>query len=489
MTPSAPQLALSFTKLPDIMYSRVEPTPVQQPHVLLLNQPLALQLGIDEAWLPSDQALQVLSGCASLAGEGAVATAYTGHQFGHQNPRLGDGRAHLLGELMDTDGQRVDVQLKGSGQTPYSRQGDGRSPLGPVLREYLVSEAMAAMGVPTTRSLAALASGEYVWRDGGAEPGAILTRIANSHIRVGSFEYAAMQGVECVRQLADYTLSRHFSEAKPGALPYLHLLQAVMAKQAQLIAQWMSLGFIHGVMNTDNMLVCGQTIDYGPCAFMDGYDPRQVYSFIDRQGRYRYDNQPGIGQWNLVRFAETLLPIMGDERSEAINLAQQALNDYQQQYEQAYAQRMAAKLGLPSADADLVSELLTIMQAEQLDYTLTFRYLMTQLSSNQTEHSMPQGVVQASDALLVWQKKWLAVVSKLGDETQALNLMAQHNPVFIPRNHCLDAALKAAYKDDMSLINELLEATAKPFAYRPQWQHLAMPPKTKEVIANTFCGT
>ena len=490
---SAPHLELSFGQLPAVMFSYAQPTQVMQPQTLLLNMPLADELGIDKGWLQSAEAEQVLSGNASLGDSGSIATAYTGHQFGHLNPRLGDGRAHLLGELITPSGARVDMQLKGSGRTPYSRQGDGRSPLGPVIREYLVSEAMSALGVPTSRSLAAMATGDNVWREQGAEPGAVLTRIADSHIRVGSFQYAAMQGPEVVRDLADYVLSRHFADMPETELPYLNLLQAVSSKQANLIAQWMSLGFIHGVMNTDNMLVCGQTIDYGPCAFMDDYFPQQVFSFIDRQGRYRYDNQPGIGQWNLVRLAETLLPIMGDDTDQAVAQAQQALNDYQTQYQQAYDQRMGMKLGLQDKYADLVNELLDIMEAGDLDYTLSFRYLMTLLVTEKTleaqQYAMPERIYTPTDALLAWQEKWLAVVEQQGSKAVSLALMVQHNPIVIPRNHLVDAAIKASYKGDLSLTNDLLKATAKPFAYDPQWQHLAIPPHAEQIIANTFCGT
>lgn len=492
-TSSAPHLEMSFNQLPKVMFSGAQPTRVARPQTLLLNMPLADELGIGKDWLQSAEAEQVLSGNDSLAGSSSIATAYTGHQFGHLNPRLGDGRAHLLGELVTPAGARVDIQLKGSGVTPYSRQGDGRSPLGPVIREYLVSEAMAALGVPTSRSLAAMATGDNVWRQQGAEPGAVLTRIADSHIRVGSFQYAAMQGPEVVQALADYVSDRHFADMSASDMPYLDLLQAVIAKQANLIAHWMSIGFIHGVMNTDNMLVCGQTIDYGPCAFMDDYFAQQVFSFIDRQSRYRYDNQPGIGQWNLVRFAETLLPIMGDDRDQAVAEAQTALNDYQTQYERAYSQRMGAKLGLQANYVDLVTELLDIMEAKDLDYTLSFRYLMTLLVTDETidkqQYGLPEAVYTPTDDLMAWQEKWLAVVEQQGSKAVSLALMAQNNPIFIPRNHLVDAAIKASYKGDLSLTNDLLTATGKPFAYDPQWQYLAIPPQAEQIIANTFCGT
>ncbi|MDP6969289.1 MAG: YdiU family protein [Gammaproteobacteria bacterium] len=493
MTKTLPlsNLEHTFTQLPPSLYAKVEPTPVAAPSPVLLNHTLAGELGFYQHWLSSPEALQILSG--NQPPSDTIAMAYAGHQFGQLNPRLGDGRAHLLGEIITPDGQRLDMQLKGSGITPYSRQGDGRAPLGPVLREYLVSEFMQALGVPTSRSLAAIATGENVWRQ-GAEPGAVLTRVAASHIRVGSFEYAARQSTDCVAQLADYTLQRHFPAQHMAAAPYLSLLQEVVAKQAQLIAHWMSVGFIHGVMNTDNMLVCGQTIDYGPCAFMDHYVPQQVYSFIDRQGRYRYDHQAGIGQWNLVRLAETLVPVMhmdavAADIDQTVALAQQAINDYQQQYEQAYAQRMINKLGLSADGSELVTELLAIMAQDKLDYTLTFRYLMTLLAPQTPAHAMPDNAFSASAGLQDWQGKWLGIVQQKVGSEQALALMAQHNPIFLPRNHLLAAALQAAYQEDISQVQALLEATSEPFTYRPEWQHLALPPQPEEKVANTFCGT
>ena len=490
-TVSSPDFELTFSQLPNSLYTKVAPTPVAAPRPVLLNHTLAGELGLDQRWLSSSEALQTLSGNQPTAD--TIAMAYAGHQFGQLNPRLGDGRAHLLGEIVTPAGQRVDVQLKGSGITPYSRQGDGRAPLGPVLREYIVSEFMQALGVPTSRSLAAIGTGENVWRQ-GAEPGAVLTRVAASHIRVGSFEYAARQSTDCVAQLADYTLQRHFPEVDMAAGPYLSLLQAAVSKQAQLIAHWMSVGFIHGVMNTDNMLVCGQTIDYGPCAFMDHYVPQQVYSFIDRQGRYRYDHQAGVGQWNLVRLAETLVPVMhmdsvGADIDQTVALAQQAINDYQQQYEQTYAQRMMNKLGLSADGSELVTELLAIMAQDKLDYTLTFRYLMTLLAPQTPAHAMPDNAFSASAGLQDWQGKWLGIVQQKVGSEQALALMAKHNPIFLPRNHLLAAALQAACQGDISQVQALLEATREPFTYHPEWQHLALPPQPEEKVTSTFCGT
>ena len=479
-----PLLEQSFARLPAIMYSQVSPTPVEHPVALLLNQMLADELSIDRDWLVSEEAVQVLAGNQQLGDTAPIATAYTGHQFGHPNPRLGDGRAHLLGDLLTATGERVDVQLKGSGITPYSRQGDGRSALGPVIREYVVSEAMAALGVPTTRALAAIFTGENVWRDKGAEPGGILTRVAASHIRVGSFEYAAAQGKDCVKALADFVIQRHYTDLPDESIAYMNLLRAVIERQAKLIAKWQSLGFIHGVMNTDNMLVSGQTIDYGPCAFLDTYEAEKVYSFIDRQGRYRFSNQGPIGQWNLVRLAETLLGLMGD-RETAVTAAQEALNDYQAQFETAYAELMGKKIGMTSGHGELVNELLDIMQADSLDYTLSFRYLLQQLDTAKIHY--PQDAYKPSTNLLVWQDKWLAAMGD--DKSSAMAMMMQVNPVFIPRNHLVEEAIQAANQGDTGPALNLVEATTKPFDYEAKWQRLALPPETHEVVKNTFCGT
>lgn len=480
-----PILEQSFTRLPDIMYSRVSPEPVAHPVAFLLNDSLADELSIERDWLLSEDAVQVLSGNQPLADSQPIATAYTGHQFGHPNPRLGDGRAHLLGDLLTATGERFDVQLKGSGITPYSRQGDGRSALGPVIREYVVSEAMAAMGVPTTRALAAIFSGENVWRDKGAEPGGVLTRVAASHIRVGSFEYAAAQGKDCVKALADFVIHRHFNDLPDEPIPYMNLLREVIKGQAKLIAKWQSLGFIHGVMNTDNMLVCGHTIDYGPCAFLDTYEPEKVYSFIDRQGRYRFSNQGPIGQWNLVRFAETLLLIMGDDREVIVPVAQAALNDYQTQFETTYAELMGQKIGMTAGHGELINELLEVMQADGLDYTLTFRYLMQQLDSSAIYY--PLDAYQPSASLLAWQDKWLLALSN--EKADALHMMSGVNPVFIPRNHLVEEAIQAANKGDTGPALTLVAATSKPFDYDGKWQRLACAPEAHEIVKNTFCGT
>ncbi len=500
-----PQLDMTFRHLPELFFKESKPSSVSQPTMLLTNQSLANDIGIDTRWLISDDANQVLSGNQPLAQTASIANAYAGHQFGHLNPHLGDGRAHLLGEITTPNQQRLDIQLKGSGTTPYSRQGDGRSPLGPVLREYMVSEAMHALGVPTTRSLAAIATGDKVVRDAMHEQGGILTRVAQSHIRVGSFTFAAMHGAENTQALADYCLARHFPHLPNSQLPYLQLLEAVIERQAQLIAQWMSLGFIHGVMNTDNMLICGQTVDYGPCAFLDNYEPNKTFSFIDRQGRYRYNNQPAIGQWNLVRFAEALLPIMGDSTDAALPIVQDVLNNYPRLYEQAFDQLMAKKIGLNRVNEksrQLVNELLAIMAQEALDFTLTFRYLMTTLtaksaSKNQIAHNPFEQLInaqlfdtashpKAKQAIDTWAQNWCACIPQTN---ASLLLMAQNNPVFIPRNHLIQNAIDNAYKGDMQLTQDLLKATSTPYDCNATLAHLAIPPQPGEAISNTFCGT
>ena len=507
LTPMRPVLEMTFTQLPEFFFSTTVPTPVADPTTLLTNHSLAKELGINTHWLDSEDACQVLSGNAPLASPQSIASAYAGHQFGHLNPQLGDGRAHLLGEIVTPHQQRFDVQLKGSGTTPYSRQGDGHSPLGPVLREYIVSEAMYALGVPTSRSLAAVATGQPVYRNQGAEPGAILTRIANSHIRVGSFTFAALQGAEYTQALADYCLVRHFLNLAEAELPYLHLLEAVISRQAKLIAKWMSLGFIHGVMNTDNMLICGQTIDYGPCAFLDTYIPDKTFSFIDREGRYRYNNQPAIGQWNLVRLAEALLPIMGNSTDAALPIVQEALNHYQQQYNDNFNTLMAKKTGFVQASSQtiqLIDELLNIMTTRELDFTLTFRYLMSQLttSADTAEHAFfeeqlfaingnghEQKFSHAKQAVDSWVTNWLSLLSNLSNQQDSRQLMAANNPIYIPRNHLVEQAIQAAYEGDMTITHNLLTATRLPYEFQPSLKTLAIPPLPEEVVKNTFCGT
>ncbi|GGD07802.1 protein adenylyltransferase SelO [Halopseudomonas salina] len=491
----SPRFDNSYTALPERFYARQKPTPVRAPELIRINRALAAELGISADWLTSPEGLQVLAGNKIAPGSVPIATAYAGHQFGNWNPRLGDGRAVLLGEVMAVDGQRYDMQLKGAGRTPFARGGDGRAPLGPVLREYVVSEAMAALGVPTSRSLAAVTTGEQVMRD-HPQPGGVLTRICSSHIRIGTFQYfAGMDDIEAVQILADHVITRHYPEAAEAERPYVALLQAVIASQATLIAHWQQLGFIHGVMNTDNMLVSGETIDYGPCAFMDAYHPETVFSSIDRGGRYAYVNQPGIGQWNLAWLARALLPLLDKDEEIAVQAAQQAIDDYVSLYQRAYHDLMARKLGLASSDEGsiaLVEELLELMKAAGTDYTLTFRRL--------SELVGPQGggegdsvadIFQLPESFAPWQEKWrLALEQQPLSSTERQQQMLALNPAYIARNHLVEEVIRAAEDEgDLQPFHDLIDRLASPFEYRSQDARYALPPTPEQRVYATFCGT
>ena len=458
----------SFARLPARMFTALDPTPVRAPRRLAQNDALARLLGIDPEWLATPEALAVFAGNAVPEGAAPLAQLYAGHQFGNWNPQLGDGRAILLGEVLGTDGIRRDIQLKGSGPTPYSRSGDGRAWLGPVLREYLVSEAMAAMGVPTTRALFAAATGEVVLREAPL-PGAVLTRVAQSHIRVGSFQvHAARQDTEALRALADHVIARHYPDA--DGIP--SLLDAVVAAQARLIARWMGLGFIHGVMNTDNMAVSGETIDYGPCAFLDAYDPGTVFSSIDRTGRYAYANQPGIALWNLAQFATALIPLMPDQDG-AIEDFTQRINRFGDLYQAEWVAVFGAKIGIADPtleDADLIQRLLTLMAQERLDFTNTFANLEEAVSA------------PAFDG---WRGDW---DSRRAHDHAAI--MARANPQVIPRNHRIEAVIAAAVAGDMAPFHEMLKVVTDPFAPLDATRGpYAAPPAPQEVVTATFCGT
>lgn len=474
-----PNFNNTYTKLPAEFYTPQNPETIPNPQLIQANQNLAKQLGIDTDWLVSDGGIAAWSGNKPPAGAEPIATVYAGHQFGHWNPQLGDGRAILLGEVLAEDGQRYDIQLKGSGRTPYSRGGDGKAPLGPVLREYIVSEAMVALDIPTTRALAAVSTGENVFRE-TALPGAVLTRVAKSHIRIGTFEYFAARGDHGnLKVLADYTIERHYPDAAEADNPYLALLENVITQQAKLIAQWQSVGFIHGVMNTDNMLVSGETIDYGPCAFMDEYHPGKVFSSIDRQGRYAYGNQPNIAHWNLASLAQALLSLLSDDKEQAVTLAQNAVDGFADQFLHHYQTGMARKIGLQTAqdgDDQLISDLLERMAAEKADFTLTFRQLSQQ---------------QLPAAFAAWQTQWeqrLAQESTTPAEQQAQMLAV--NPVYIPRNHQVEVAIQAATEQhDFTVFNTLLEVLEKPFTEIPAYAHFAVPPTSTERVTQTFCGT
>jgi uncharacterized protein YdiU (UPF0061 family) len=443
------------------------------PRLLVLNERLALDLGLDPAWLRSPDGLGLLVGTRVPAGAEPVAQAYAGHQFGGWVPRLGDGRALLLGELVDTAGRQRDLHLKGSGRTPFARGGDGLAAVGPMLREYVVSEAMNALGIPTTRALSVVATGRPVHRETELD-GAVLARIASSHLRVGSFQYVAAAGeLDVLRRLADHAIARHYPAVAEADNPYLALLDSVVAAQAELIAGWMLVGFIHGVMNTDNMTISGETIDYGPCAFMDAFDLETVFSSIDSWGRYAYGNQPSIAAWNLSRFAETLLPLIAEDQEQGIALATASLQGFARQYADAWLAGMRAKLGL-GADVDdaavkrLADELLGLLQGEKADYTTFF-------------HRLSRGEV--ASAFEEWAGRW----RDLGPDTEA---MTRVNPVYIPRNHLVEEALGAAIAGDLEPLDKLLAAVTSPYDEQPGFERYADPaPEEFGRCFQTFCGT
>ena len=465
--------------------------PVARPRLVKLNRELAEELGLDAGALDSEEGARIFAGNETPEGAAPLAQAYAGHQFGGFVPQLGDGRALLLGEVIDRNGRRRDIQLKGSGPTPFSRAGDGRAALGPVLREYLIGEAMHALGIPTTRALAAVLTGEPVFRE-TALPGAVLTRVAASHIRVGTFQFFAARGEQAkVHRLADYAIDRHYPELKGEANPYLGLLERVRDKQAALIASWMHVGFIHGVMNTDNMAISGETIDYGPCAFMDHYDPATVFSSIDTHGRYAYANQPRIAQWNLARFAETLLPLIDADRNRAIARATEVVNAFPEQYERHWLKGMRAKLGLVSeeeADLNLATRFLTAMVAKKVDYTLAFRYLADGALGQEEPIRALFGDPSAYD---IWSGHWRA---RLARETVVPSVRAQAmrraTSAFIPRNHRVEEALSAAVeRGDYAPFETLLNILAHPFDDQPEFAAFAEPAPEGRGCYRTFCGT
>ena len=451
--------------------------------LLVLNDPLAMELGLDTAWLRSPVGLRFLVGNLVPSGAAPAAQAYAGHQFGGFVPSLDDGRALLLGELVDSDGRLCDIHLKGSGRTPFARNGDGLAAVGPMLREYIVSEAMHALGIPTTRSLAVVGTGRPVQRE-TVLPGALLARVASSHLRVGSFQYAASTGdVGLLRRLADHAIARHHPRAAGAERPYLALFEAVVAVQASLVAQWMLVGFVHGVMNTDNMTISGETIDYGPCAFMEAYDPDTVFSSIDFWGRYAYGNQPVIAGWNLARFAEALLPLFSDNENEAIALAQESFGGFRQ-YHATWSSGMRAKLGL-SADGEaeivtpLIDELLVLLQQSRVDYTSFFRNL-SQAARGEAEPA--RGLLIDLAEFDGWASRWRALRPNP-------ELMDRVNPIYIPRNHLVEEALTAATADDLHPLEQLLDAVTAPYDERPGLERYAAPAPEDFGAYRTFCGT
>ncbi|MBW3559429.1 MAG: YdiU family protein [Proteobacteria bacterium] len=483
----------SFARMPARFYAPVEPMKPPAPRLIRLNRELASELGLDADQLASPEGLEVLSGRRLAGGSEPIALAYAGHQFGGFSPQLGDGRAILLGEVVDPLGRRWDIQLKGAGRTPFSRGGDGRAALGPVLREYVVSEAMAALGVRTTRALAAVTTGDQVFRETPL-PGAVLTRVASSHIRVGTFQFFAARGdTEGVRLLADHVLARHYPAAAMAERPYRALLDAVIAAQADLIASWLLVGFIHGVMNTDNMSVAGETIDYGPCAFMDAYDPATVFSSIDRKGRYAYGNQPIMAHWNLTRFAETLLPLLSDDEDASVAEAQDALAGFAPAFEQTYHAGLRAKLGLATSreeDVALAGAVLQAMADNKVDFTLFFRRLSDAQSPGEGDEPLRVLFAEptACDAIIERWRNRLAPEPE--DPTRRRDRMRAVNPAYIPRNHQVEAMIEAAIeRDDFAPMHELLAVLARPFEDRAEFDSYAEPPKPEQRVLATFCGT
>jgi uncharacterized protein YdiU (UPF0061 family) len=483
----------SYARLPDRFFARVEPTPVAAPRLVRVNRELAVELGLDPDRLAGPEGVEILAGRRVPQGAEPIAMAYAGHQFGQFVPQLGDGRAILLGEVVARDGTRRDIQLKGSGPTPYSRRVDGRAALGPVLREYLVSEAMAALGIPTTRTLAAVQTGETVARETFL-PGAVLTRVASSHVRIGTFEFFAVRrDSEGLRLLADHVIARHYPQAADAERPYRALLDEVIARQARLVAQWLLVGFIHGVMNTDNMSIAGETIDYGPCAFMDAYDPATVFSSIDAYGRYAYGNQPRIALWNLARLAECLVPLLGANEDEAVAEAQAALEAFGPRFEATYHAGLRDKLGLSGegdGDRELAQDLLEMMAKNQADFTLTFRRLCDAAADSAGDASVRE-LFADPGAYDAWAARWRRRLALEPQTRQARRAaMRSVNPAFIPRNHRVEAVIEAAVaRKDFAPFEELLGVVTKPYEDQPGLAHYADPPEPHERVLQTFCGT
>jgi uncharacterized protein YdiU (UPF0061 family) len=483
----------SYARLPERFYARVAPSAAAAPDIIRINTELALELGLDPDWLQSPEGIEVITGKRVADGSEPIAMAYAGHQFGNFVPQLGDGRAILLGEVIDRGGKRRDIQLKGSGRTPFSRGGDGKAALGPVLREYLVSEAMAALDIPTTRALAAATTGEMVLRE-TALPGAVIARVASSHIRVGTFQFFAVRGdAEALRLLADHVIARHYPDAAKAERLFRALLDQVIAAQAELVARWLLVGFIHGVMNTDNMSIAGETIDYGPCAFMDAYDPATVYSSIDHLGRYAYANQPRIALWNLTRLAETLLPLLGEDQDAAIADAEEALAGFAPRFERAYHDGLRRKLGLFTERQDdraLANSLLAAMAENEVDFTLLFRRLADAQAPGPGDAAV-RALFKDPAAYEAWAPQWRA---RLAQEPQdaAARTAAMHavNPAFIPRNHRVEAMIKAAVDDgDYRPFHEMMTLLSRPFEDQPGFESYAQPPADGERVLATFCGT
>ena len=481
----------SYQNLPQDFFERINPVPVKDPQLIIFNNDLGKSLGIDQK-INKKELANIFSGNEILKGSSPIALAYAGHQYGNFVNQLGDGRAVLLGEVSTPNQERFDMQLKGSGQTRFSRQGDGRSPLGPVIREYVVSEAMNALGIPSTRSLAAVTTGEKVFRE-VILPGGILTRIAKSHIRVGTFEYfAAQKNTENLKTLADYTIKRHFPSLKDVANPYLSLLEIVSERQIELISKWMGVGFIHGVMNTDNTSIVGETIDYGPCAFMDEYNPSTVFSSIDAHGRYAFGNQPLIAQWNMACFANSLLGLIDKDTEKATEKAQKVINNFPNKMSEAMMSVMCKKIGLDSTKTnsqEALTKLLRIMLDNKSDYTLTFRYL-SEIIKGKRDSLFKQQFLEHNQ-ISNWLKEWKELIKDQDLAKKEIFLsMESSNPVFIPRNHLVERAIEAAVENnDFSEMKTLLTILSKPYEEQSKYGEYMKPPKPLEVVHQTFCGT
>ena len=488
----------SYAELPEVFYQRQRPTPVSNPQLIRVNHQLAEQIGIDPLWLESQEGINVVAGNLVPPGADPIATAYAGYQFGQWNPQLGDGRAVLLGETLNSAGERYDIQLKGSGPTPYSRGGDGRAPLGPILREYIVSDAMAHLGIASTRVVAAVTSGETVFRESPL-PGGVLMRVGKSHIRFGTFQYfTALGDIAATRRLADHVIERHFPQSQHAANPYNDLLDRVILAQVQLVASWQSVGFIHGVMNTDNMLVSGETIDYGPCAFMDQFDPDKVFSSIDRAGRYAYKNQPGIAHWNLVGLAQSLLPLLDKDETTAVALAQESIDKFPVLFNDTYYRLLAEKIGLSknhSDDEALIKELLLLMAKEKTDFTLTFRRLSELVDPDRNfasalQHSI-RDIFELPASFSTWIAQWSdRVDAEDSDRKDIADKMLAINPVFIARNHLVEEVIDIATNDsDLRPFNTLADVLEKPYVFDSKLGKYATPPRENQIVKHTFCGT
>ena len=481
----------SYQNLPQEFFERIDPVPVRDPQLIIFNNDLGKSLGIDQK-INKKELANIFSGNEILKGSSPIALAYAGHQYGNFVNQLGDGRAVLLGEVSTPNQERFDMQLKGSGQTKFSRQGDGRSPLGPVIREYVVSEAMNALGIPSTRSLAAVTTGEKVFRE-VLLPGGILTRIAKSHIRVGTFEYfAAQKNIENLKTLADYTIKRHFPSLKDAANSYLSLLEIVSDRQIELISRWMGVGFIHGVMNTDNTSIVGETIDYGPCAFMDEYNPSTVFSSIDAHGRYAFGNQPLIAQWNMACFANSLLALIDKDTEKATAKAQKVINNFPNKMGEAVMNVMCKKIGLDGTKTnchETLTKLLKIMLDNKSDYTLTFLYL-SDIIKGKGDNLFKQQFLKPNQ-ISNWLKEWKELIKDENLAKKAIALsMEGSNPVFIPRNHLVERAIEAAVEsNDFSEMKTLLTILSKPYEEQSRYGEYMKPPKSHEVVHQTFCGT